>query len=122
MKTLSELETMSNDELRLVLAELDGYALVPWQGEDFFYFQPTEQERVLARDGQMTGALRWYALPNYPEDLNACHEAEKGLTPRQWPRYVRMLSGLTRDRSGERLTFATARQRTIALILTLQQP
>lgn len=123
MKTLQELEAMSDDELRVMLAELNGYALIPWQSENFFYFRPSEEERVLARDGHMTGALRVYDLPDYPSDLNACHEVEKTMSYQQHCKYADCLNyGVIHGPAANKSTFATARQRTIALILTMQQP
>lgn len=67
----------------------------------------------------------WFAhqLPNYPEDLNACHEIERGLTDEQHERYRSNLLILLRScyYADRNYISATARQRTEALIRTLEQ-
>lgn len=72
---LTELITLSQEpngpeKIRIMVAELDGYKLIPWQGIDFYYINPTEEERVLARDGNMTGAFRDCNLPPYTTSLD----------------------------------------------------
>lgn len=102
MKTLKELEALSDDDLRVMLAELDGYVRRP----DSFW--------------QEAGHVGSCGIPNYPQDLNACREVLHHITPEQSSRHTELLA----DMSG---TFrnaidAPARLRTIALILTLQKP
>jgi len=58
-------------------------------------------------------------LPNYLSNLNACHDMEKALSPSQWPKYVTFLRGITSDRAGEGLVFATAAQRCEAFLRTI---
>lgn len=70
------------------------------------------------------------ALPDYPNDLNATHEAEKVLSEDQWNEYYRQLYLATRparfmprpgcDEHTKAFIHASARQRAIAFILTMQ--
>lgn len=39
---------------------------------------------------------KWETIPDYLNDLNAMHEAEKVLTNEQWPEYIRHLAGETK--------------------------
>lgn len=115
MKTLEELNALTNDELRVLLAELDGWE--KWNGNN----QNTEKGYLFVSD-----------TPNYPEDLNACHAVVTALNDEQRHAYAVILSGMlwlpenTRGWNDWRDTLvvseATARQRTTALILTLQKP
>lgn len=57
------------------------------------------------------------ALPDYANDLNAMHEAEKGLSEDQLEQYTFWLSHVCPIGT---YTRATARQRAIAFVLTMQ--
>ena len=108
MKTLAELEALTDDELRVMLAELVGYVHRP--------------------DGawQESGRVGSCGIPNYPQDLNACHAVENSLGDeypthnREW--FRKQLRKVCNHPSHTHEVHATARQRTIALILTLQKP
>ena len=134
MKTLSELEAMDDDELRVMLAEARGYR---WSRDD-------QSGRIILHrrhaGNDWTGCERPSLseldspdlddVPKWPEDLNACHAVFKTLDYDQSERFEDNLCDVSK-RDNERsdnpyqwrvaVTNATARQRTIALILTLQQ-
>jgi hypothetical protein len=55
--------------------------------------------------------------PDYLDDLNAMHEAEKVLKGEKWVEYVRMLAGMNETYKG--LCHATAAQRAEAFLRTL---
>jgi len=68
----------------------------------------------------------WGMIPDYPNDLNAMHEAEKLLTDDQWDReegYLDQLEIVTGTRhmkpGATRVHAATAAQRAEALLKTL---
>mgnify|MGYP000632605382 CR=1 FL=1 len=70
MKTLEELEKLTDDELRVMLAEIvnPGFEIAYWT-----YCNVT-------RDKDGDPQLEPIAdVPNYPGDLNACHEVENSL-------------------------------------------
>lgn len=117
MKTLAELQALAQteagkDQLRVMLAELLGYhrdqTTGMWENSD-------KRFRRVA-----------YSLPDYPRDLNACHEVERMLTEDQTDAFRQTLmdSMLThKEPCGfSDAISATATDRTIALILTLQTP
>ena len=56
-------------------------------------------------------------LPDYLNDLNAMHEAEKVLKGEQWVKYVRLIGGATQEEKGR--CHATAAQRSEAFLRTL---
>ena len=72
-----------------------------------------------------TGRVAPYPCgPNYPNDLNACHEMEKALTDAQHRRFRRKLAEISHDKAGRSLhsralISATAAQRCEAFLRTL---
>lgn len=116
--TLAETD-QGKQQIRVMVAEACGFALVPWQGVDFYYFQPTEEAIILARDGQMTGALREYALPDYHISLDVMGYVEATLSEHeryQYESWLRRLLLLTP--SPFWVISAKAIYRAIAFILT----
>lgn len=138
--TIKELNDMTDDQLRIKLAELLGWKIgrrkfkmahgwrtgVRWE-------HPTNHfvaAMGLYGNGYSTKPMI-YALPNYPGCLNACHEAEKD-AELNFQIYLRRLWDLVNPCYAAEpactivnylmraFVCATARQRTIALILTLQ--
>lgn len=67
----------------------------------------------------------WAKLPDYPNDLNACHKFEETLTEKQKEGYARRLSC---ECDPKRVgfdwwaVFATAEQRCRAFVATMEQP
>jgi hypothetical protein len=107
MMTLEEVQKLTDDELRIKVAEL--CPLNKW----------ADLEWALYR-------TRTHTNPNYTQDLNAMHEAEKLLNDVQYAEYSRFVgAGHTGARHG--LTdkcaamFATARQRAEAFVLTMEE-
>ena len=66
----------------------------------------------------MNQADRLRHIPNYLNDLNAMHEAEKGLVRLQWVSYLRRLQTLC-DESVTWPIHATATQRAEAFLRTI---
>ena len=111
MKTLEELEKLTDDELRVMLAEIvnPGFEIAYWT-----YCNVT-------RDKDGDPQLEPIAdVPNYPGDLNACHEVDTKLTLEQSTQYVNLL--WPQGYAPFQAVTAAPRKRTIALILTLQKP
>ena len=126
---------MTNNELRIRVAELSGRSGCGYRHQngsinnDGCFVPVGETEFSREGHGYMTddtGAL----VPDYPNDLNAMHEAEKTLTGNldaddgTWKVYLSKLADvLTRDdqvRSLRRgFVQATARQRAEAFVLTM---
>lgn len=111
MKTLQELNDSTDDDLRVIIAELQGYVRRP----DGFW--------------QEAGHVGSCGIPNYPGDLDACHKVVMSLpvnspfrgVPDRTSYRVR-LRQVCNHPHHTHYADATARQRTIALILTLQKP
>lgn len=100
---------MSDDELRVKVAELLGYKI-----------------GVMASRG-FTGAV-WFNkdgetcfVPNYPQDLNAMHEAEKFLLRQEPKRWLHYLDQLTEASNLDYEVHATARQRAEAFVAILSK-
>lgn len=127
------------DRLRVLLAELLGWRQADHGDKTLYRFtaiSPEGMERSFKVDSRGNGspfesageALK-VSAPNWPRDLNACHEVEKGLTETQLKNCDQHLWKIVGDHCIETQRLidglfwhATATQRTIALILTLQQP
>ncbi len=114
MKTLPDLEALSNDELRVMLGKIAGWT--------FRY--PGVKDNPYTPHWANPNDQGGFMLPNFPLDLNAVDEVEKKLTIRQKIQYLDDGVGILPEVVGDDNfpELATARQRTIALILTLQQP
>lgn len=99
---------MNNEQLRIAVAEALG-----WEFQDR---QPIRG--WLSPSGKFRSGHGRNVLPNWPEDLNACHEFEEGLTDIESCRYTQILCG---GEDAWRACHATARQRCIALLETLKK-
>lgn len=116
MKTLRELEVLFDEELRVMLAKITG--------------KMCDNCGCASCDCEIVGIGS--GSPNYPQSLDACHAVEAKLTDDQHDDFRSYLADLTpsnkaeqseRMREAERLWIsAKARQRSVALILTLQKP
>jgi hypothetical protein len=110
-------------QIRIMVAELDGWT-----------------ECILEKDGYAWGVNPnlidnecggWMSIPKYPEDLNAVHEVEEKIPSSQVGFYAMYLVRVVGPKvipagedfkMSEMCWHATALQRCIALILTLQKP
>ena len=89
---------MTNDEIRVKVAELCGWTFEPSRERQKrgYLISPKFKEKVtLWKDGQLGGGD---ALPNYPEDLNACAEMESTLKDDQYERYLLDLWNIATDK------------------------
>lgn len=80
---------MSDDEIRVAIAEkLNWVRKESPRGVWYWYEQ----------GGKFfpAGAKPAYKLPDFPNDLNACHEFEKSLTAVQWNLYTHFIEVVTR--------------------------
>ena len=110
--TLKEVQALSDEALRIKVAELCGY--VSWCDE---YGSGQWEKDDKAQDP-----------PDYPKDLNAMHEVEELMTPPQYKRWNKILkcitvplnTCLTIDHQLFKQRHATARQRAEAFVLTME--
>lgn len=101
-------------ELRVRVAELRGWTEIATNGEDWF-----------GCDTEMNSRR----LPDYPSDLNACAEFEKGMTGDECERYNEALVEVTWPNAGKPVKcqaehypwFYTAEQRCRAFIATMEE-
>lgn len=123
MKTLKELEALPDDELRPLLAGMLGWLEIRAIPATSPLGMPTGNTTFVGFDGESMLSADWKSeIPNYPADLNACQSVTDGLchTGEVLP-FLTLLSQVCQyEKWDDRI--ATARQRTIALILTLQKP
>jgi len=136
MKTLTELEALTDDELRVMLAELVG---IPTKCFRFNYIghdqRVMQRNRIINRgdaEREHENHAKWPGttpieeylelcyIPNYPGDLNACHAVDTKLTLDQSTQYVNLL--WPQGYAPFQAVTASPRKRTLALILTLQKP
>lgn len=112
-------DPMSPEEMRVRIAEACGFKRESWPGGIFWY----NPDHHLCADGEVINDEE--DLPDYLNDLNACHEMEKHLvTDEQIESYLENLTSIS---GGDTPTgtasfvayFATAAQRAKAFCLTL---
>ncbi len=118
--SIEELAKLSDEELRVMCAELCGFVKVPHA----HYF-----DRIaFIKDGAKFAS---FDLPNCPVDLNAMNKAEKTLPVGKWTTYENCLMQISKtaliaagtpavDAARICTIGATARQRCIAFIATRQ--
>jgi len=125
--TLSQLGEMTDEELRVRLAELRGYKRVMVEERNeigkpfmFAYWQTPDGNHI-----------RQHQLPNYPKDANAVAEVRKGLSSDQFKSFLLHLGeildienplgpkGARRIDVFQDCMNSSERQQTIALILAL---
>lgn len=120
--------TMTNDEKRIAIAEKCGWKRHENHPGLFFHESGKIQPKIAAGERLHLERLKKNLpcrygielLPNYIEDLNACHEMEKTLTDSQWVGYLNNLGGgfKTEFRQSVSYCHATAAQRCDAFLLT----
>ncbi len=106
---------MTPDAQRVAIAEACGFEVLRAAGT----------AKAMVREQLCTGAAStdWRMMPDYLNDLNACHEMEKVMTQQQRGRYSRHLSSIlskAASNTGEYdIWHATAAQRCEAFLRTL---
>lgn len=117
---------MTPEAQRIAIAEVLGWRYVT--DEEFFnkLYAPGSTPPIghccgkhVGKAEAFRGSFYWHpeivdVVPDYLNDLNACHEMEKVLTPKQKLAYLKYLTDL--DHFGR---FATAAQRCEAFLRTL---
>jgi hypothetical protein len=93
---------MTNEQINIAIAEACGWQFVTYKET---FAKPPNGGPCQYKEG----------IPNYYNDLNAMHEAEKVLTNEQWVAYGKELSRL----KVFPMVHATARQRAEAFLRTL---
>jgi hypothetical protein len=112
---------MTQEEMRIKIAEACGWttkAFTGFSGEDDEWFT---EDRVYKPNGDWATIGKY---PDYPNDLNAMHEAEKTLTEKEQVWYLQKLTQVRlKQGSGgiiaciiDKTTFATAAQRAEAFL------
>jgi hypothetical protein len=104
---------MTPEAQRIAIAEI-AYPKLEFEGQ--FAGEPKDPQRA-AWFWEGSGNIG-NILPDYLNDLNAMHEAEKVLTPEQRRKYVGIIFNLP-DSECESNTFAAASQRAKAFLRTL---
>lgn len=115
---------MTEQEKIIAIAEWRGWTNVHWYEDDdgpgFLTGIPSpSSEQMLKLPAWRVHDLLTYGdkVPNYPNNLNACHEAEKGLIPQQRVDYSNNLAKICGTQMEK--IFATSQQRTDALVKTI---
>jgi len=101
---------MTDKELRVKVAELCGWESFPLSDDYPNWWKKGKDERI-----------NWNYLPDYPNDLNAMHEAENTIHNEsfdnpEWLEYLHNLDVVINQRRAH----ATARQRAEAFVLTME--
>lgn len=100
---------MTRDEQRIAIAEACGWTEVT----------PSSVAGISPVGRECQGANWGKPIPDYPNDLNAMHEAEKVLTDAQWITYIAKLHDDVVIYPTKRAVTATAAQRAEAFLRTL---
>jgi hypothetical protein len=108
---------VSPEAQRIAIAEACGWKLVTDNPEYEPYWEDPKGNMVAVSNGV-------HRFPDYLNDLNAMHEAEKVLTNQQKEKYLDILSDFTEGRRDTSYVwhdtvFATAAQRAEAFLKTL---
>ena len=98
---------MTKEDQRIAIAEACGWKLMEAPDHIWFYYKPNTFPR---------GATPEYELPDFCNDLNAMHEAEKVLSVEQWNEYHEQLVKLDSNLDLPDLVHATASQRAEAFL------
>jgi hypothetical protein len=115
--TLEEIQKLDNDQLRSIVAHICG-------------FMNIKKLRTCSAHDGLVGRLlcpdmktRTVHVPDYCNDLNAMHEAEKQMSTGEHSFYLRTLAGITTNNPDDLgiAVFATARQRAEAFVLTMEE-
>lgn len=116
---------MSDNEIRVALAEWLGWAFAPMadaaNGVRLFDVTGPNGERYFTKSHIGIDKI----IPNYPADLNAMHEAEGRLSHDEWRIFLGFLMGervipkLASMEDFHKAWRATARQRAEALLRTI---
>jgi len=125
---LEEVKALSDNELRIRVAELLGWSDV----ENDMIVLYVHELRGMTPDQTHLSYERWrIKVPNYPRDLNACHEMEETLPDRdsmlfRWQWNLKdVVLGPERLRSevwrNAQMFHATARQRCEAFVLAMEE-
>ena len=115
--TYAQVKALTDEEIRIKVAELLGWVS---NGAGAWHKDGAVRKLVF-EDGE--GRFRdTHPLPNYPRDLNACHEFEKTLADGQWTLYTDMLTPVdTHYVQRRHCAHATARQRCEAFIIAKEE-
>jgi len=111
---------MTDEQMLVAIAEARGYCIKEFKCVGEKYAGLYKDGERIADVYLKNKDVLWRFAPNYLEDLNAMHEAEKVLTPIQWLHYTSLL--YKELACGEKLrgdVHATARQRATAFFKTL---
>lgn len=108
---------MNNEEINITIAELCGWA-VRVSPDDENYWWAEHKSGLVIRGGLSESHAKRVCYPDYTDDLNDMHEAEKFLTtsPLEKSKYVMHLREVCGDKEAE---MATARQRAEAFLRTI---
>ncbi len=113
---------MTDTELRIKVAELVGWTGITYHeiGSPLFRYNPHYHADWYGKSPNP----RWGGLnpiPDYPNDLNAIHEAVMSLSDDDLARYDQVLWWQFRDMSGRNgILHATARQRAEAFVAAME--
>jgi len=108
--THEEVSKLTDEEIRIKVAELCGWkSIEPYKPEGCQLYKDLF--------GLKRG--RFGQIPNYPQDLNACHKVVNSWTdPSKWFAYDTHIARITR-KAGTFSWNATARQRAEAFLMTM---
>lgn len=113
-----QLEALSDEQLRIKVAEALGWSGIYQGAMNLFGAPPTEDRKKLL------DAI--IVLHDWPHDLNACHEMEKSIREDQRAIYRAYLLELFckengYSNNGWAWVHATARQRCVAFLMTVME-
>lgn len=109
-------EAMSDNEIRIAIAEACGWSKVQHRDNGDIIGLPAKDYPKPCHIG---GSNDWAFVPDYPNDLNAMHEAEKTLTGAECLKYaeeVNLATKCFKHITPVIMIFATARQRAEAFL------
>lgn len=118
---MTPVDQLTDEQIRVEIAEWEGWRCGDNKNIPFVYGIPPEMLGIQPEEAH------YVCIPDYPEDLTACHIAEAKLPSDQFPRYLHYLWKCTASENRFDienqfyLCHATARQRAIALVMTIRE-
>jgi hypothetical protein len=113
----NQIKTMTPEQQRIAIAEFCGWN---WEGDEKFLLNPHPDRKLWMRIQDED----YHFLPDYPNDLNAMHEAKKHLNQNQQDAFLRELQMVTTTQRSDEYWFwectnAAAAQESEALLRTI---
>ena len=117
---MKDFNKLTDEELRAEVAKALGWTCTKYEGGTYRSYDPANW--TWFHPTICTVGCGFGGVPDFPRDLNACHEFEEALDDGQHMRFSHALKGLVKSSPDDRHAIsAAARQRCCALLMALNK-